>query len=308
MSEYQFYSNGKLLLSGEYLILDGARGLAIPTKYGQDLKIVKQQANLLNWTSLYQNKQPWFEAVYSLPDLNLIEIQGEQKVAETLFQILQKAREINPKFLNGTAGFEVSTHLGFNRSWGLGTSSTLINNIAHWAEIDAFDLLSKSFGGSGYDIACAQNDSPIVYQIKNAKPIVKQVNFSPKFSEKLFFVFLNKKQVSSQSIIEYKKKTPVDPSLILEVNQITDEMLKSQSIEEFNRLIYRHELLISRVLDRPTIQQSLFDDYSGQVKSLGAWGGDFVLATTEGTSIDYFRQNGFQTVIAYDDMIKKPKR
>jgi mevalonate kinase len=28
-----FYSNGKLLLTGEYLVLDGAKSLALPTKF-----------------------------------------------------------------------------------------------------------------------------------------------------------------------------------------------------------------------------------------------------------------------------------
>jgi len=35
-----FYSNGKLLITGEYLVLDGAKALALPTKYGQG-QIVK---------------------------------------------------------------------------------------------------------------------------------------------------------------------------------------------------------------------------------------------------------------------------
>jgi hypothetical protein len=34
-----FYSNGKLLITGEYLILDGAKGLALPTKMGQNLSV-----------------------------------------------------------------------------------------------------------------------------------------------------------------------------------------------------------------------------------------------------------------------------
>ena len=37
--EKTFYSNGKLLLTGEYVVLDGATALAIPTKYGQYLEI-----------------------------------------------------------------------------------------------------------------------------------------------------------------------------------------------------------------------------------------------------------------------------
>ena len=39
-----FYSNGKLLITGEYLVLDGARSLAIPTKFGQFL-IVEEIEN-----------------------------------------------------------------------------------------------------------------------------------------------------------------------------------------------------------------------------------------------------------------------
>lgn len=41
MSEKLFYSNGKLLLSGEYAVLDGALSLAVPTKYGQLLSVKK---------------------------------------------------------------------------------------------------------------------------------------------------------------------------------------------------------------------------------------------------------------------------
>ena len=36
-----FYSNGKLLITGEYLVLDGAKAFALPTKFGQNLIIEK---------------------------------------------------------------------------------------------------------------------------------------------------------------------------------------------------------------------------------------------------------------------------
>ena len=35
------------------------------------------------------------------------------------------------------------------------TSSTLIANLAKWSNVDPYILLSETFGGSGYDIACA---------------------------------------------------------------------------------------------------------------------------------------------------------
>ena len=35
----KFYSNGKLLMTGEYFVLNGALSLALPTVYGQYLEI-----------------------------------------------------------------------------------------------------------------------------------------------------------------------------------------------------------------------------------------------------------------------------
>ena len=40
-----------------------------------------------------------------------------------------------------------------------------------------------------------------------------------------------------------------------------------------------------------------------RLKSLGAWGGDFILAASETDPTPYFKSKGFDTVIPYDDMI-----
>ena len=34
-----FYAHGKLLITSEYLVLDGAEALALPTVYGQSLEV-----------------------------------------------------------------------------------------------------------------------------------------------------------------------------------------------------------------------------------------------------------------------------
>ena len=57
-----FYSNGKLLLTGEYLVLDGAKALAIPTKFGQDLLVEPIQEPELIWASFTNTGDCWFEA------------------------------------------------------------------------------------------------------------------------------------------------------------------------------------------------------------------------------------------------------
>ena len=181
----QFYSNGKLLLTGEYLVLDGATALAVPTKFGQDLLVSKITESQLIWGSFTHTGDCWFEAVFDLPKLRLVSAtfnsdteENAEFIAETLQDILQEARKLNPGFLQSKTGFIVKTTLTFPRDWGLGTSSTLVNNIAQWAAIDAYQLLQNSFSGSGYDIANAQHNLPILYQLKNKKPLIKTVDFS----------------------------------------------------------------------------------------------------------------------------------
>ena len=301
---HKFYSNGKLLLSGEYLILDGAAGLALPTVYGQDLLVKSiDQKNTLSWTSLDEKDTIWFEATFNLPELDLIEVKGDKKIADTLVKILEQAKESNLNFLIDSQGIHVTTKLFFPRNWGLGSSSTLINNIAQWAGIDAFDLLFKSFGGSGYDIACAQHDQSISYQLEQGSPLIKKVDFKPSFVDQLYFVYLNKKQVSSESAKAYKTRE-LDLTAVSEITHISKQMLSVNTISGFNTLLKEHENILSSVLKEQAIQQRLFSDFKGQTKSLGAWGGDFILATGDASTTNYFNLKGYHTVIPYTSMIK----
>src|SRR5690606_27732669 len=147
-----FYSHGKLLLTGEYFILAGATGLALPTVFGQSLKISPSTDRLIRWKSFDENGKTWFESSFNPEDFSS---PNKDKVTATLSKILQEAKNLNPHFLVEEYGKNIETRLEFSRHWGLGSSSTLINNIAQWAEVDPFILLEKSFGGSGYDIAAA---------------------------------------------------------------------------------------------------------------------------------------------------------
>lgn len=242
-----FYSNGKLLLTGEYLVLDGAKSLAIPTKFGQDLIVEKIKEPQLIWGSFTSAGECWFEAVFDLPKLRLVSCtfstdkEGNADViAETLLEILQEAKRLNPDFLQTDNGFVIKTELTFPRNWGLGSSSTLISSIANWAQVDAFQLLWNSFKGSGYDIACAQNNTPIFYQIKNKKPLVKQVVFNPSFKENLFFVHLNQKQDSKEGIAKFRENGLDFTKEITRISEISDAFLNAITIEEFNQLIVEH--------------------------------------------------------------------
>ncbi|WP_426090333.1 GYDIA family GHMP kinase [Flavobacterium sp. DSR3-2] len=299
-----FYSNGKLLITGEYLVLDGAKAFALPTKKGQNLIVEDGKNKEISWKSYDFDGSIWFEDTLVFSDI-VKEVQTEnESVKSTLTTILHEAFKLNPDFILNSNGYTITTELGFPKSWGLGTSSTLINNIAQWLRIDAFTLLKNSFGGSGYDIACAQNDAPIVYHLEKGNPIVEKVRFNPDFTDNIYFVYLNKKQSSKSAIAAYNmnKKNNL-PSTIAINDVITSEVMNATTIQSFAAAIQKHEIQMSIILETQTIKESLFPDFNGVIKSLGAWGGDFVMAIAIENPIDYFISKGYNTVIPYDEMI-----
>lgn len=297
-----FYSNGKLFIAGEYLVLDGAEAFALPTKFGQDLQIEYTENNDVEWKSYDADKKLWFEETILFEEI----IKGSDleidTVKSTLIKILHEAYLLNPKFVDNSNGWRVSTHLTFPRNWGLGTSSTLINNIAQWADINAFTLLNNSFGGSGYDIACAQNDTPVLYQIKNN--VVKPVLFNPDFKEHIYFVYLNKKQNSKSAIYSYNNnKNSHLAQSVAQNNKITEAILNAKTLKEFASAVQQHEIHLSNILEMQTIKEAVFPDFNGVIKSLGAWGGDFVMVVTNENPTAYFVNKGYETILTYDEMI-----
>jgi len=301
-----YYSNGKLLLTAEYVVLDGALALALPSKFGQTLSVESTDKTNGEWESYDADGSLWFKATFTLSDFNFSTEKLSDlndKIAKQLQYILQSIRSLNALFLIDGKGLKITTKLNFSRHWGLGSSSTLINNLAEWAQVDAYKLQFKCFGGSGYDIACAQHNQPIFYQVKNQKPIVKSVDFNPNFKEQLYFVYLNKKQNSREGIAHYQSLKNKENKVILEISEISKKILKSEKVLDFENLINQHEKIIGNVLKKQPIKERLFSDYFGCIKSLGAWGGDFILATGNIDTPNYFKQKGYETIIKYDDMI-----
>lgn len=298
-----FYSNGKLLITGEYVVLDGALALALPTKFGQDLVVEQGTNKEIVWKSFDSDGSLWFEATISFSDIIHNSNFENQSERNTLIGILHEGFRLNPSFIENAGGYTITTHLSFPKFWGLGTSSTLINNIAQWIGIDAFVLLKNSFGGSGYDIACAQNNTPILYQLVEGKPVVEQVFFNPNFTEQIYFVYLNKKQNSKNAIAAYYKKEKNKAATLSKINAITTTILHSKNSETFSSEIENHETILSEILETKPIKDIFFSDFSGTVKSLGAWGGDFILVVSKDNPTDYFKEKGFATVIPYGEMI-----
>lgn len=297
-----FYSNGKLFIAGEYLVLDGADAFALPTKFGQDLVIEDSEDKQIEWKSYDYDNHLWFEETISFNEISEGSDSQIDSVKSTLVNILHEAYILNPKFIDNAKGYKVSTHLTFPKNWGLGTSSTLINNIAQWAEINAFTLLKNSFGGSGYDIACAQNNTPVLYRIKDN--FVQQVEFNPDFTSHIYFVYLNKKQNSKSAIYSYNnhKNNHLSESVAAN-NKITNAILHAKTLKEFASAVQKHEIHLSNILEMQTIKEAVFPDFNGVIKSLGAWGGDFVMVVSKENPKEYFSNKGYETILTYEEMI-----
>ncbi|WP_298221286.1 GYDIA family GHMP kinase [Flavobacterium sp.] len=298
-----FYSNGKLLITSEYLVLDGAKALALPTKFGQDLIVEPGNDHEIQWTSYDDDGSFWFEDTFTFDTIKNKTAFENQPVKTMLIAILHEASVLNPDFLKQTEGYIITTRLTFPKFWGLGTSSTLINNIAQWLQIDPYTLLSNTFGGSGYDIACAQNNTPIVYQRVEGKPIVSPVTFLPECASNIYFVYLNQKQNSKSAIAAYRSKSHALENLIPVFDELTDLILQNNDYDTLSTVLKQHEKQMSEVLDLPEIQKNLFPDFNGVIKSLGAWGGDFVMVLSKENPSLYFRGKGYDTIVPYTEMI-----
>jgi mevalonate kinase len=300
-----FYSHGKLLLTGEYVVLDGAKALGLPTKFGQTLQVVsttkKQQ---IQWKSFLHDHKIWLDLEFVWDEQLQFECKNTSTEAQKLIEIFNWIAKEKPSIFNTETGYDFTSTLEFPKDWGLGSSSTLINNLAQWAEVDAFQLQDFAFGGSGYDVACAQYSTPILFLKETLQPKIIPVEFHPSFTDELFFVYLNQKQNSRDAITHYRSQ-PIDNIQIAieRTNAITTQLISVTNIKDFELLLKSHEKIVASLLGEFPIQKRLFSDYPRTIKSLGAWGGDFVLATGGEKEKQYFIQKGFTTVLSYAEMI-----
>ena len=87
------------------------------------------------------------------------------------------------------------------------------------------------------------------------------------------------------------------------ISAISYNLLNAKSIEEFELLMNLHEEMISSQLGFQKAKDLYFSDYKGSIKSLGAWGGDFVMITAREGFREYFESKGFETILSFDEMI-----
>lgn len=297
----EIFSPGKLMLTSEYFAMDGALVLAVPTRLGQEFSFEEKPdgQSLIFWEAFHQGKL-WLKAMIDYQSWQVVETNIPSS-AEFIVKTLKNVQSLSSVRFKADFTYHVTTNLQFPADYGLGSSSTLMNNLAEWAEIDPFHLNTISLGGSGYDIAVAKEKSAVLYQ---SVPEIKyeKVNFDPSFKKDLIFIHLNQKQDSREGIAFYRSKNK-SRKRVDEFSDLTRKILLCNELESFSELMLIHEQKISDFLEIPTVKGLYFKDCPVFVKSLGAWGGDFVMSAKFDGFKDYFWGKGFNTIFDYCDLV-----
>lgn len=298
-----YRSNGKLFLIGEYIVIDGAKAFALPTKYGQCLFVENssETESLITWKATKFDNSIWFETEIRLNDLEIISSTND-KLSQSLQTILKQAKTLNPDFFNSNNSYQCLTKLEYPQEWGLGSSSTLIDLISQWIEINPFELNKLTFNTSGYDIACAHHYQPILF---SNNPIeVEDLELNWNFKDQLYFVYLNQKQDTQAVVGNHYKNKPKDWKMIQELSNLVVQATKVENLTDLESILDEYQERLGDFMQIPQVKELYFSDYLGTVKSLGAWGGDFILVTYREGMHDYFKEKGYEIIIPFSEMIK----
>ena len=290
------------MLSGEYLVLKGASALAIPLKLGQSFVIDSYPESVISWDA-DSPEGKWFSAVYAMGTIDIIAT-SDMKKAQRLQKLLRAMQSMGFSTLSSSEGIKVNSRLDFSPHWGLGSSSTLVAAMAKWAGLDPYALLKSTFGGSGYDVACAYENTPLRYRLVDGHSSVTPTPFLPPFYDKLFFVYSGRKQDSSKEVKSFLNEDYDYTDIVAEIDDITAKMCVANDLTAFQDLMLSHESIMSRCLHRDSIGK-MFCDFDGVMKSLGAWGGDFFLAASSLPEYEvrrYFKSRGCDIVFRYDEL------
>ena len=226
----------------------------------------------IQWQSFDFEGKEWMNCHFSLAD----EAETLASVIRPLHQMLRLIAANRPDLCSPDLDLHVRIKASFRKEWGLGSSSALIANLAHWSQTDPFALMDVSFPGSGYDVAAAFQDVPLLYRIDENKRTTAPLPAFPEFLSEYRVVFLVKKVNSRESVFETRERIPLLNEYLPKLNRYGMEALQSTTPATFNHCMLMYEEILADTLGlEPTGSQ--FADYQGLVKSLGAWGGDAVL-------------------------------
>ena len=299
------YARGKLLISAEYMVLHGANALAVPLQMGQMLKRIRSEdERKFTWKAFDRNKL-WFTVTIDPLHMKVLSTDDPPR-ARYLCKMFKACIEMMPSFQEDLFKWNVETHLEFSPEWGFGSSSTLTALLSEWAEVNPLDLHFMTSEGSGFDVACAIADGPVQYRLRDGEPHYKHVPFHPPFKDHLYFAWLGTKQPTATHLGDIAGRLQPGYEVIHRFSLLTEEMTRAGELDYFQSLMEEHEELLSGLLGIRKVSESRFPGLQGSVKSLGAWGGDFVMIAStlpEQELYDYLYHLNIQVIFRFQDLV-----
>jgi mevalonate kinase len=295
------HANGKLLITGEYLVLKGAKALALPVRFGQKLQISKTENQIIDWEST-SPEGTWYRGKFDIYTLEILK-SDDMPISQELKKLFVAARKLNINFLK-EGGCHAKIHADYPLEWGLGSSSTLCYLVAQWAGVDAYELFRLTSQGSGYDIACAGQKELLYYQLKEGLAEVALTNPGKALRENSYFVYLGKKQNTQQEVNSFLSDSNYSETDVEQISRLASFICLADTAAELIELVDEHEKIMSKILQRNPIAKQ-FPYFPGTVKSLGAWGGDFAMFVSEEpreTISEILSRKGYSTLFSFTEM------
>lgn len=274
----KYYSHGKFLLTAEYLVMAGAQAIVLPVNLGQYLRASFTSEDEISWKSYYRGDL-WFEATF-YPFTLEIQTASDYERAEYLQDLLKVASLLSSK-MPEVQGLHITTALEFDPSWGMGSSSTLMVNVARLFDVSAFDIHKALSKGSGFDIAAGMTGMPFYFRLQKNQRKIVPARLPDLFYQHAFFVYSGHKADSQKAVNVFHQKQQDLKMPVKYINEITAQFAEVETFEELSRITSEHEIFMEEVLGMKSPLRR-FADYPYGMKSLGAWDGDFFLALHPG--------------------------
>src|SRR5699024_6247077 len=100
---HHYHSNGKLLLTAEFLVIEGAKALALPGPLGQRLSISSLDSPAIHWKSYTVKGELWYDQRFTLNKQQQLipETADTTETTQRLQQIFTIIHQLNPTALSG---------------------------------------------------------------------------------------------------------------------------------------------------------------------------------------------------------------
>lgn len=292
------FSAGKIILMGEYAVLHGSDALCLPLATGQMLTVRPSEGNLIHWKWKYrQHILADFSLFCDTLDINQPST-GDFQWGQKLIQLI---RQYRADFL--TTGFTLEFENYFPPEWGLGSSSATISSLCRMADVNPFIINATLTGGSGADIAATTAPGWFLYRKTNNNPLTWPLPFNFPHADNSYFVYTGKKQATQSHVKEISNSIKAEEIDWLQTNIPLYKFLSSSTVPEAMKCVSDHEQIISVAIQMDPAANR-FRDFPGSIKSLGAWGGDYLLAVTQQDEAfvrSYFHQKELNTVFNWKE-------